>query len=99
MRPVDLVDTARCLPAAWQSRLLGRIGNARIKVLRMEESPLDEEAHDHDEALLVLDGVLELSIGERHVSLRTGEMWIVAANQPHAVRAGSRGTLLIMDAA
>lgn len=99
MTAMDLIAAARHLPAAWQSRALDRIGNARIKVLRMDASPLGEETHDSDEALLVLEGALELSVGEQHLSLRTGEMWIVRAHQAHAVRAGSHGTLLIITPA
>jgi mannose-6-phosphate isomerase-like protein (cupin superfamily) len=98
MAAIDLIDIARHLPAAWHSRILDRIGNAGIKVLRMDASPLDEEMHDHAEALLVLEGVLELSIGEQQVSLGAGEMRVVPANQPHAVHTGSHGTLLIIAA-
>lgn len=97
MSVVDLVATAADLPQAWSSLRLGRVGAACVKVLRMDELPVEEESHDADEALLVLDGRLELEVNGAPVSVRAGELFIVAAGSGHAVRAGSRGTLVIVE--
>ncbi|SOB88992.1 cupin domain-containing protein [Streptomyces sp. 1331.2] len=97
MSVVDLVATAAGLPKAWSSRRLGRVGTACVKVLRMDELPVEEESHGADEALLVLDGRLELEVDGTPVTVRAGELYLVAAGTVHAVRPGSRGTLVIVE--
>ncbi|MFI2237947.1 cupin domain-containing protein [Streptomyces chrestomyceticus] len=98
MKAIDVRETAAALPQAWSSRVLGKVGAARVKVLRMSELPGEEEAHGTAEALFVLDGRLELSVGGADVSVGPGELYLVPAGVRHAVRAGSCGTLVILDA-
>ncbi|MEV6209374.1 cupin domain-containing protein [Kitasatospora sp. NPDC051914] len=97
MSVVNLVATATGLPQAWSSRRLGRVGAACVKVLRMDELPVEEESHGADEALLVIDGRLELEVNGTPVSVGAGELYVVAAGTVHAVRGGSHGTLVIVE--
>ncbi|GHG72478.1 cupin domain-containing protein [Streptomyces griseocarneus] len=97
MSVVDLVRTADALPEAWRSRALAEVGTARVKVLRMDALPVEEEAHGVTEVLLVLDGRLELTVEGLEVTVGPGEMYEVVAGTRHAVRAGSRGTLVIVE--
>ncbi|MET9482306.1 cupin domain-containing protein [Streptomyces sp. NPDC006638] len=97
MSTVNLAETAAGLPRAWSSRLLGTVGPACVKVLRMDGSPVGEESHEAAEALLVLDGRLELEVGGTDVTVRAGELFVVAAGTAHTVRPGSRGTLVIVE--
>ncbi|MFH8345201.1 cupin domain-containing protein [Streptomyces sp. NPDC018045] len=97
MKVIDVRETADALPDAWDSRSLGQVGTARVKVLRMDGGPGEEETHGAVEALFVLDGRLELSVGGTAVSVGPGEMYLVPAGVVHAVRAGSRGTLVIFE--
>ncbi|MFC4911742.1 cupin domain-containing protein [Actinomadura gamaensis] len=97
MSVVNLVETAAGLPEAWRSLPLGRVGTACVKVLRMDEMPVAEESHGGAEALLVLDGLLELVVDGTPVSVRAGELFMVAAGTPHTVSSGSRGTLVIVE--
>ncbi|OKH99653.1 cupin [Streptomyces sp. CB02923] len=97
MSVIDVRGVAAALPEAWSSRSLGRVSAACLKVLRMDELPGEEEAHEGGEALFVLDGRLELSVDGAAVSVGQGEMYMVPAGASHAVRAGSRGTLMIVE--
>jgi quercetin dioxygenase-like cupin family protein len=93
---IDLQAMAQALPA-WRSQLLGRVGSARLKLLRMDQAPYAEDVHDFTEALLVLDGALRLRIGGALRVVAAGQLCLVPAGVPHAVDEGSAGTLLIMD--
>lgn len=97
MSVINLVETAAGLPEAWSSRSLGQVGAACVKVLRMDEMPVEEESHGAAEALLVLDGRMELDVDGRVVSVRAGELYMVAAGTPHRVGPGSSGTLVIVE--
>lgn len=93
----DLLETAAGLPNAWRSVALAHVGNAAVKVLRMEDMPVEEESHAHDEVLLVVDGTMPLVVGGESVTVGTGHMYVVPAGVVHSVPAGSRGTLLIVE--
>ncbi|WP_380284029.1 cupin domain-containing protein [Kitasatospora purpeofusca] len=99
MNPVDLYTTASALPTPWNSLALGRVGTATVKVLRMDGRPLPAEAHDDAELLLVLDGRLELLVDGAEVAVGPGELYLVPAGARHAVRPGSTGTLVLVEAA
>ncbi|MFZ4271199.1 cupin domain-containing protein [Streptomyces arboris] len=95
---VKVSETAAVLPRAWSSTVLGRVGTAAVKVLRMDALPVEEERHAEPEALLVLDGTLELAVDGGAVTVGPGEMYVVPAGTAHAVRPGSSGTLVIVEA-
>ncbi|WP_438483602.1 cupin domain-containing protein [Streptomyces sp. S186] len=97
MNVVDIASTAAELPDAWTSVLLGQIGRTGVKVLRMDGRALEPESHDTAEALLVIDGTLQLVVDDIDVAVRAGEIYIVEAGVEHAVRPGSRGTLVIIE--
>lgn len=94
---MNLVSESAALPQSWRSRVLGKVGPANVKVLRMDALPLEEESHPYDEALLVLDGIMELTVSGVPTTVRAGELYLVSARTPHAVREGSQGTLVIID--
>jgi mannose-6-phosphate isomerase-like protein (cupin superfamily) len=93
----DLTTSAAELPDAWRSRVMAQIGGANLKVLRMDAAAYDEEVHPYDEALLVVDGVMELVVDGVPVTVDRGNIYVVPAGVPHAVAAGSRGTLVIIE--
>ena len=97
MALIDLAKAAGALPQTWTSQVLARFGDARLKVVRMDEATYPDECHDYPEGLLVLDGQMLLEIGGEVVRVGAGELYVVPAGVPHAVAAGSRGTLVILD--
>jgi mannose-6-phosphate isomerase-like protein (cupin superfamily) len=97
MTPIRLIDAAKELPVAWTSRVLAAFGDARLKLLRMDEAAYPEECHDYAEGLLVLDGEMVLSINGDIMRVSAGELCVVPAGMPHSVAPGSSGTLLILD--
>ncbi|QIH10502.1 MULTISPECIES: cupin [unclassified Pseudomonas] len=88
---------SRQLPEPWQSKQVGQVGPARIKVLRMDRRPYAEEIHDYNEGLLVTAGCLRLGIEGNTVEVLPGQMYLVQAGQAHSVLPGSHGTLVIID--
>ncbi|MDO8778468.1 MAG: cupin domain-containing protein [Burkholderiaceae bacterium] len=97
MKKTNLGELADRLPAAWQSSLVGKAAGANIKVLRMDGAAYPNEVHEFDEALLVIDGLMNLDFAGQIVSVNAGELFLVPAGQAHAVARGSHGTLVIID--
>lgn len=97
MNPVNLLQQAEALPH-WRSAIVARIGGANVKIERMNAEGQPAETHaDFQEALLVLQGNLELECAGRPVSIREGEMFVVPMNTPHQVLPGSGGVVLIVN--
>ena len=97
MSQTHLPSVAQTLPQAWRSTIVGQAAGANVKVLRMDAVAYPDETHDFDEALLVLDGQMNLDLQGRRVQVAAGEVYIVPAGVPHAVAEGSHGTLVIID--
>lgn len=97
MSKTNLLQLAVSLPIAWKSTIVGAAAGANFKVLRMDGAEYPNEAHNFDEALLVLEGQMNLQFGVEVVQVNAGEVYIVPAGIPHAVAAGSHGTLIIID--
>lgn len=94
---ISVFEAARALPSAWTSTVLGQAAGANFKVLRMDAVAYPDESHDFDEALLVLEGQMNLTVQGKQVEVVAGEVFIVPAGVPHAVAPGSHGTLVIID--
>ncbi|RQQ06065.1 cupin domain-containing protein [Burkholderia stagnalis] len=94
---VDFTSVAADQTQAWKSSLVGKVGPANVKVLRMDAQPYDEEIHDYNEGLLVVDGRLLLQVGAETVAVEAGQMYLALAGTAHAVLPGSHGTLVVID--
>lgn len=97
MSKKNLKHEASALPMAWKSTIIGKAAGANIKVLRMDASSYQSEVHDFVEALMVLEGQMNLEIDGKTISVEAGEVFVVPAGLPHAVAPGSHGTLVIID--
>lgn len=97
LTPFVLSDIAAALPRPWKSTAFAAIAGARLKVLRMDAQAHADEVHEHDEALLVVDGRMLLEVEGRAVTVDAGELYLVPAGTVHGVAAGSHGTLLVID--
>ena len=97
MQHKNLIAAAQALPLAWSSTILAKAAGAQVKVLRMDAAAYPDETHDFDEALIVLEGQMNLEIGGEIIAVRAGELYLVPAHTPHAVASGSYGSLVIID--
>lgn len=94
----NLATLATDLPAVWRSTLLGSVGNANIKLIKMGGEGIPEESHtEFDELLVVIDGEMPLIVGDKTVFLRAGDYYLIPAGTTHRVPPGSYGTLLLVD--
>ncbi|MGG1946521.1 cupin domain-containing protein [Trinickia sp. NRRL B-1857] len=94
---IDFNALAAKKTEAWKSSIVGEVGPAKIKILRMDAQPYEEEIHDYNEALIVIDGKLLLKVADETVVVESGQMYLAVAGTPHAVLPGSHGSLVIVD--
>jgi hypothetical protein len=71
----DLRTEAHALTEAWHSIVLGRIGTANLKVLRMDERSVTEEVHTYDEDYWSLMDVWNCVWKEKSLLRLASFMW------------------------
>jgi mannose-6-phosphate isomerase-like protein (cupin superfamily) len=97
MEIINLTSTADTIVETWKSKIIGRVGTAQVKVLRMDGRAYPEEQHDYVEGLMVLEGCLKLCVQGNRIDVRSGEIYFVPVGIAHSVEPGSEGTLVIID--
>jgi quercetin dioxygenase-like cupin family protein len=87
-KPVPLGEAVSYLPASIVSRTLAKAKGGSVTLFAFDAGQeLSEHTAPFDALVQVLDGAVELTIGGERVTARTGEVVLMPANVPHAVRA------------
>ena len=87
-RPSPLVDLIRIGEGAIVSRVLARTSGGNITLFAFDKGQgLSEHTAPFDAIVQVVDGRLDLTIGETSVSLGAGQVVRMPANVPHALQA------------
>jgi quercetin dioxygenase-like cupin family protein len=79
------------------SRVLLKKSTGTITVFAFDEGEgLSEHTAPFDAYVQILDGEAEITISSKPVILKSGEMIIMPANEPHSVKAISRFKMLLV---
>jgi mannose-6-phosphate isomerase-like protein (cupin superfamily) len=94
----SLTTLAGALSDVWRSRLLGQVGQANIKLIKMGGEGIPDESHTgFEELLVVIEGQMTLVVDDKTFSLEAGDYYLVPKEAVHRVLPGSHGTLLLID--
>lgn len=95
---MNMFETAKELPLGWVSRVLADMPASRVKLFRIDPAGLPSETHlGYNEAMIVLEGKLELRLGEDVLPLSRGDFALIPARVPHEILPGGTGTILLLD--
>jgi quercetin dioxygenase-like cupin family protein len=93
VRPVDLVT---CQEGAVVSRILLKRASGSLTLFAFDEDQsLSEHTSPYDAVAHVLEGEAEVTISGKPHLVGAGELIVLPANQPHAVRAKTRFKMLL----
>ena len=85
-QPVSLEAACRALPQLWSPRIVGRVNDQYVKVVRIQgEFPWHSHAHE-DEMFLVLRGLLRIGRSAEDggdIDVRPGEFFVVPKGIRH----------------
>lgn len=73
--PKDVVST---LTELWSPRVIAEVGDAYIKVAKVQGSLAWHSHESEDELFLILKGRLRIELEDRAIDLNEGEMFVVA---------------------
>lgn len=98
MESGSLPEIALGLGERWKSLILGQVGDANIKVIKMGGEGIPDEFHtDFDELLVVIEGEMQLIVEGKTTRLQAGDFYLIPKYAIHRVPPGSYGTLLLID--
>ena len=95
-KPMALAEGVQYAPGSIVSRTLLKTDTGTLTLFAFDEGQeLSEHTAPFNALVQVLDGAATLVIGGRPVTVQTGELVLMPANVPHAVRAGGRFKMLL----
>jgi quercetin dioxygenase-like cupin family protein len=90
-RPVDLTKLLEYQQGAIVSRTVVERETGTVTVFAFDEGQcLSEHTAPFDALIYVLEGSAKVTVSDRESDVAPGEMFIMPADQPHAVRAETR---------
>lgn len=81
--PIDLAEKLSAFTDHWSPKVVARLNNYEVKVVKIQGEFLWHTHEDTDELFLVLDGELTIQLRDGNVALRTGQMYVVPRGAEH----------------
>jgi mannose-6-phosphate isomerase-like protein (cupin superfamily) len=95
---VNLAEKFAAFEQHWAPRIVARYNDNEVRLVKVAGEFVWHSHADSDELFLVLDGELDMEFRDRTVSLKAGELIVVARGTQHrpCARKGE-ARLLVMD--
>lgn len=81
--PVDLAQKLSTFTEPWAPRVVARLNDYEVKVVRLDGEFVWHSHDDTDELFLVLDGVLTIKLADGEVTVRPGQLYVVPRGVRH----------------
>lgn len=95
-QPVPLAELVNYQDGSIVSRVLVGRETGTITLFAFdEEQTLSEHTAPFDALVQMLDGEMEISIDRKPLSVKTGNVILMPANHPHALRAVTKSKMLL----
>ena len=81
--PVDLAEKLSSFSEHWSPKVVARLNDYEIKVVKVQGEFVWHTHDDTDELFLVIDGELTIQLRDGDVTLRPGQMFVVPRGVEH----------------
>jgi mannose-6-phosphate isomerase-like protein (cupin superfamily) len=81
--PVDLAQKLSTFTEPWTPRVVARLNDYEVKVVRLDGEFVWHSHDDTDELFLVLDGELRIKLADGEVTVRPGQLYVVPRGVRH----------------
>ena len=82
-QPVDLADKLSSFSEHWSPKVVARMNDYEIKVVKIQGEFTWHSHTDTDELFFVIDGELTIQLRDANVSLRPGQLFVVPRGAEH----------------
>ena len=93
---INLAEKLATFTDAWAPRTVAQLNDYDVMVVKLKDEFVWHRHDDTDDFFLVLDGVVEIELRDRTVTLERGELFIVPRGVEHrpVARAGAQVLLI-----
>ncbi|HVU73133.1 MAG TPA: cupin domain-containing protein [Mycobacteriales bacterium] len=81
--PVDLAAALSTFDDTWSPRVVARLNDYEVKVVKLDGEFVWHAHDDTDELFLVIDGALTLQMRDGNVELGPGQLYVVPKGVEH----------------
>jgi mannose-6-phosphate isomerase-like protein (cupin superfamily) len=96
---VNLADKFAAFDDHWSPKIVGRLDDYDIKLVKLEGDFVWHKHDDEDEMYLVVDGAMDIEFRDRTVTLQAGEFLVVPKGIEHKPQAGAECRVLLFERA
>ncbi|MCE7011969.1 cupin domain-containing protein [Kibdelosporangium philippinense] len=101
MNPIDLTTALESFETPWSPRIIAYINNYDVRIAKFAGEHVWHVHEDTDEFFLVLAGEIEIGLredaGERTVTLRQGQVFVVPRGTFHKPSAKLGASVLLVE--
>ena len=81
--PIDLAERLSLVSERWSPKVIARLNDYEIKVVKVEGEFVWHSHDDTDELFLVIDGELTIQLRDGDVTLLPGQLFVVPRGVEH----------------
>lgn len=94
---VDLDEKLGLFTEHWSPKLVARVNDYEVKVVKVQGDFVWHTHEDTDELFLVIDGRLTIQLRDRDVVLGPGQLFVVPRGVEHCPRADEEVKVLLLE--
>ncbi|WP_432477530.1 cupin domain-containing protein [Nocardioides sp. GXQ0305] len=94
---VDLADRLASFSDLWSPKVVARMNDYEIKVVKIQGDFTWHSHPDTDELFLVVDGELTIQLRDRDVTVGAGQLYVVPRGVEHCPRADGEVHALLIE--
>jgi mannose-6-phosphate isomerase-like protein (cupin superfamily) len=97
---VNLQEKFASFSDQWSPKIVARYNQNEVRIVKLEGEFVWHQHDDTDELFLVMEGVLDIELRDRTLTLNPGELFVVPRGTEHRPNArGGEVKLLLIDPA
>jgi mannose-6-phosphate isomerase-like protein (cupin superfamily) len=98
-RPVDLAEKLSLFSEQWAPKVVARMNDYEIKVVKLDGEFVWHTHEDTDELFLVTSGELTIQMRDGNVTLGPGQLFVVPSGVEHCPLTGGEAHVVLIEPA
>jgi mannose-6-phosphate isomerase-like protein (cupin superfamily) len=94
---VDLVEKLSLFSEHWSPKVVARLNDYEVKVVKLRGEFVWHKHDDTDELFFVISGELTIRLRDRDISVRPGQLFVVPRGVEHCPVAGEEVHALLIE--
>lgn len=95
--PIDLASTFELFSQTWSPKIVARLNDYDVKVVRIKGDFVWHTHEDTDELFLVIEGELTIQLRDGDVVLGPGQLFVVPRGVEHCPRADGEVKAVLLE--